>query len=87
MNKGRFQPTRKGVPQGGPLSPLLANIVLDDLDKELERRGHRFVRYANDFVILTKSQRGQKQSCQNRSGRFSWLYIQSRENPLVGQIL
>ena len=57
MNKGRFQPTRKGVPQGGPLSPLLANIVLDDLDKELERRGHRFVRYADDFVILTKSQR------------------------------
>lgn len=50
--KGRLQRTGKGVPQGGPLSPLLANIVLDDLDKELERRGHRFVRYADDFVIL-----------------------------------
>jgi len=45
------------VPQGGPLSPLLANILLDDLDKELERRGHRFARYADDFAILVKSQR------------------------------
>jgi len=52
---GRQQPTRKGVPQGGPLSPLLANILLDDLDKELEKRGHRFVRYADDFLILVKS--------------------------------
>jgi RNA-directed DNA polymerase len=54
---GRLHKTSKGVPQGGPLSPLLANIVLDDLDKELERRGHCFVRYADDFVILVKSQR------------------------------
>jgi RNA-directed DNA polymerase len=53
---GRLQKTPKGVPQGGPLSPLLANILLDDLDKELEKRGHRFVRYADDFVILVKSQ-------------------------------
>jgi RNA-directed DNA polymerase len=57
MGNGRLQKTRKGVPQGGPLSPLLANILLDDLDKELERRGHRFVRYADDFIILVKSQR------------------------------
>lgn len=55
MVNGRVQQTRKGVPQGGPLSPLLANILLDDLDKELERRGHRFVRYADDAVILVKS--------------------------------
>jgi RNA-directed DNA polymerase len=54
---GRLEKTRKGVPQGGPLSPLLANIVLDDLDKELERRGHHFVRYADDFLILVKRQR------------------------------
>jgi RNA-directed DNA polymerase len=52
---GRLVVTRKGVPQGGPLSPLLANILLDDLDKELESRGHRFVRYADDFIILVKS--------------------------------
>ncbi len=46
---------RMGVPQGGPLSPLLANILLDELDKELERRGHKFVRYADDFIIMVKS--------------------------------
>jgi len=57
MVNGRLQQTRKGVPQGGPLSPLLANILLDDLDKELERRGHKFVRYADDFLVLVKSQR------------------------------
>lgn len=55
--KGRRQSTRQGVPQGGPLSPLLSNVMLDDLDKELEQRGHRFARYADDFVILVKSQR------------------------------
>ena len=54
---GRLEKTRMGVPQGGPLSPLLANILLDHLDKELERRGHKFVRYADDFVILVKSRR------------------------------
>ncbi len=57
MIKGRIQASRKGVPQGGPLSPLLANIMLDHLDKELEHRGHRFARYADDFVILVKSRR------------------------------
>lgn len=57
MINGRRQDTRKGVPQGGPLSPLPANILLDDLDKELEKRGHRFARYADDFIILVKSQR------------------------------
>jgi RNA-directed DNA polymerase len=54
---GRLEETRKGVPQGGPLSPLLSNILLDDLDKELEKRGHRFARYADDFVVLTRSRR------------------------------
>ena len=52
---GRFQATPIGVPQGGPLSPLLANIMLDDLDQELTRRGHWFARYADDFVILVGS--------------------------------
>ena len=55
--KGRLQKSREGVPQGGPLSPLLANILLDDLDKELEKRGHKFVRYADDFIILVRTQR------------------------------
>jgi RNA-directed DNA polymerase len=57
MVDGQFQATTEGTPQGGPASPLLANILLDDLDKELERRGLRFVRYADDFVIFTKSKR------------------------------
>ena len=51
------EPTEEGTPQGGPLSPLLSNIVLDELDKELERRGHRFVRYADDIVILVRSRK------------------------------
>lgn len=57
MLDGRLQDTRRGVPQGGPLSPLLSNILLDDLDKELEKRGHCFARYADDFIILVKSRR------------------------------
>jgi RNA-directed DNA polymerase len=52
---GTREATPQGVPQGGPLSPLLANIVLDPLDKELESRGHQFVRYADDFIVLVKS--------------------------------
>ena len=55
--EGKFIKTPQGVPQGGPLSPLLANILLDELDKELESRGHDFVRYADDFVILCNSPR------------------------------
>lgn len=54
---GCKQPTTIGVPQGGPLSPLLSNIMLDVLDKELEAREHKFVRYADDFTILVKSDR------------------------------
>ena len=57
MVKGRLEKSRKGVPQGGPLSPLLANILLDDLDKELDRRGHKYARYADDFTIVVKSNR------------------------------
>lgn len=54
---GVVVPTKEGVPQGGPLSPLLSNIVLDELDRELERRGHRFVRYADDCNIYVRSER------------------------------
>lgn len=50
-----WQQTEEGTPQGGPLSPLLANVLLDDLDQELERRGHKFVRYADDCNIYVKS--------------------------------
>ncbi|WP_319024577.1 group II intron reverse transcriptase/maturase [Microbulbifer taiwanensis] len=57
VDNQRFHESREGVPQGGPLSPLLANILLDSLDKELERRGHPFARYADDFTILVNSRR------------------------------
>ena len=57
MEGGVTSPRSEGTPQGGPISPLLSNILLDDLDKELERRGHRFVRYADDCNIYVRSQR------------------------------
>ena len=57
MVDGVYQPSTEGTPQGGPMSPLLANILLDDLDKEMERRGLAHVRYADDFLIFTKSKR------------------------------
>lgn len=57
MEGGLVSPVDEGTPQGGPLSPLLSNIVLDELDRELERRGHRFVRYADDSNIYVRSRR------------------------------
>jgi len=57
IEKGKFVETKIGVPQGGNLSPLLSNIMLNELDKELERRGHKFVRYADDCMIVCKSKR------------------------------
>lgn len=57
MEGGVCSPRTQGTPQGGPLSPLLSNILLDDLDKELERRGHRFVRYADDCNVYVRSQK------------------------------
>jgi RNA-directed DNA polymerase len=57
MENGLVSPVDEGTPQGGPLSPLLSNLVLDELDRELERRGHRFVRYADDCNIYVRSAR------------------------------
>ena len=57
MENGLVSPTVEGTPQGGPLSPLLSNLVLDELDRELERRGHRFVRYADDCNIYVRSEK------------------------------
>ena len=65
LQDGRVEATTQGVPQGGPLSPLLANIMLDPLDKELERRGLRFARYADDFLILVKSLRAAQRVMQS----------------------
>src|SRR5258708_18351249 len=57
MENGLVSPSVEGTPQGGPLSPLLSNLVLDSLDRELERRGHRYVRYADDSNIYVRSER------------------------------
>ena len=61
----RYEETEVGVPQGGPLSPILSNIMLNELDWELERRGHRFVRYADDLMIFCKSRRSAQRVLNN----------------------
>lgn len=63
--KHRFEETDIGVPQGGPLSPILSNVMLNELDKELEKRGHKFVRYADDLQIFCKSKRSAKRTFEN----------------------
>src|ERR1700740_2885208 len=65
MENGRVRPAEEGTPQGGPLAPLLSNIVLDELDRELERRQHRFVRYADDCNIYVRSERAGKRVMQS----------------------
>jgi RNA-directed DNA polymerase len=68
MEAGLVSPTDEGTPQGGPLSPLLSNLVLDELDKELERRGHRYVRYADDANIYVHSQRAGQRVMESITG-------------------
>src|SRR5881227_439488 len=69
MENGLVSPSVEGTPQGGPLSPLLSNLVLDELDREVERRGHRFVRYADDCNIYVRSERA-GQRVMDRITRF-----------------
>ena len=68
MKEGLIEKRSKGTPQGSPLSPLLSNIVLDELDKELEKRGHRFVRYADDFQIYVRTKRSAERVMQSMGG-------------------
>jgi len=68
MENGLVSPVEEGTPQGGPLSPLLSNLVLDELDRELERRQHRFVRYADDCNIYVASERAGKRVMQSVTG-------------------
>jgi RNA-directed DNA polymerase len=65
MEDGLVSPVDEGTPQGGPLSPLLSNLVLDELDQELERRGHHFVRYADDCNIYVDSERAGQRVMEN----------------------
>ena len=65
ISRGVFEKTEVGMPQGGPLSPLLSNIMLNELDKELTHRGHRFVRYADDCMIFCKSRKSAERTLEN----------------------
>lgn len=65
LDSGLFEKSEEGTPQGGPLSPLLSNLVLDELDRELERRGHRFVRYADDCNIYVRSEKAGRRVMQS----------------------
>ena len=72
---GIFERTEVGMPQGGPLSPLLSNVMLNELDKELERRGHRFVRYADDCMIFCKSRKSAERTLNNIVPYLSLIHI------------
>ena len=82
---GTIEPTTEGVPQGGPLSPLLANILLDELDRALEQRGHRFARYADDFVILVRSPKAAERVMQ-ATARFIDRRLKLRINQEKSQV-
>jgi RNA-directed DNA polymerase len=79
MEGGLVSPRREGTPQGGPLSPLLSNILLDELDLELERRGHRYVRYADDVNIYVQSERAGERVLASLE-RFLWKRLRLRIN-------
>jgi len=68
MVDGVKQPTAEGTPQGSPLSPILSNIMLDDLDRELWSRGHRFVRYADDLRVFVRSERAAQRVFESACG-------------------
>ncbi|RLC12496.1 MAG: group II intron reverse transcriptase/maturase, partial [Deltaproteobacteria bacterium] len=70
MVNGKFEKTTKGCPQGSPLSPMLSNIVLNELDQELEKRGHQYCRWADDFLILLKSERAAKRVMKGITGHL-----------------
>lgn len=80
MDHGLFAKSEKGTPQGGPLSPLLANIYLNELDRELTRRGHHFVRYADDCNIYVKTQRAWERVMKSIT-RFLERQLKVKVNP------
>jgi len=85
MMQGVVVRTEVGTPQGGPLSPLLANILLDDLDRELEKRGHKFVRYADDCNIYVRSQRAGERVMESVK-RFLEQKLKLKANPRKSRV-
>jgi group II intron reverse transcriptase/maturase len=85
MVNGVVQDTAEGTPQGGPLSPLLSNIMLDDLDKELEKRGHKFVRYADDCNIYVRTRRA-GQRVKESVKRFLEKKLKLKVNPKKSKV-
>jgi RNA-directed DNA polymerase len=80
MEEGLVRAVDEGMPQGGPLSPLLSNLVLDELDRELERRGHRFVRYADDSNVYVRSERAAERVMRSLTG-FITQRLKLKVNP------
>ena len=80
-----IEPSDIGTPQGGPLSPLLANILLHQLDQELERRGHRFARYADDLIILVKTQRAGERVMRSIT-RYLETILKLKVNPAKSKV-
>ncbi len=76
MHNGVVMERYEGTPQGGPLSPLLANVLLDEVDRELERRGHRFVRYADDCVVYVRSQKAGERVLRGLRKTYARLHLQ-----------
>jgi len=80
MANGVVMERHEGTPQGGPLSPLLANVLLDDVDKELEKRGHAFVRYADDCNVYVRSQRAGERVMQTLRRLYARLHLRVNES-------
>jgi RNA-directed DNA polymerase len=80
MANGTYIERVEGTPQGGPLSPLLANVLLDEVDRELERRGHRFVRYADDCNVYVKSRRAGERVLQGLHTQYAKLRLKVNES-------
>ncbi|MDD5657759.1 MAG: group II intron reverse transcriptase/maturase [Elusimicrobia bacterium] len=80
MSNGVVMERHEGTPQGGPLSPLLANVLLDEVDKELEKRGHAFVRYADDCNVYVRSQRAGERVMEGLKGIYAKLRLKVNES-------
>ncbi len=81
MDGGVVMTRHEGTPQGGPLSPLLANLLLDEVDKALEARGHRFVRYADDCNVYVHSRRAGERVMQLLRRLYGKLHLRINGNP------